>query len=188
MPKRSAAEADSEQPDWNTFTVPALKEALAHRGLSKSGRKAELVARLEAHESGQSDEALGTVPGGAAEPAARAPKAKKAKTRGPEPVLEGPLASDVVTHKHLNPETGEKRLREFVPSPDAKFKDKIKKINKERMFMLDRRMSSDSNGHPVETYTIAGSTGNIYTCSIGKKPRCDCMDAVSRNLEYPVSY
>lgn len=44
--------ADSEQPDWSTLTVAALKAELSERGLVTTGRKAELVARLEASLSG----------------------------------------------------------------------------------------------------------------------------------------
>lgn len=79
----------------------------------------------------------------------------------------------------MNRETGERRLRPFVPEPDDKFKDKVKRINKERMFMLDRTKSANAHGYPEETFIIAGSTGNIYTCTIGARPQCDCMDAVS---------
>ena len=180
MPKRSAADVNLDGIDWNSSTVPELKDALGLRGLPRLGRKAELIARLESHEAAQAALPPGAAPTEVAEGSAtRAPKAKKAKTRGPEPVLEGPLASEIIKNQWANRETGEKRLREFVPAPDDKFKDKVKRINKERMFMLDRRMVHDANGHREETFTIAGSTGNIYTCTIGRSPKCDCMDAVS---------
>jgi len=42
---------DGEQPTWSTLTVAALKAALVERGLQTTGRKAELVARLEASQS-----------------------------------------------------------------------------------------------------------------------------------------
>jgi hypothetical protein len=44
--------AESEQLDWSTLTVAALKAELAERGLQTTGRKADLVARLEANVSG----------------------------------------------------------------------------------------------------------------------------------------
>jgi len=40
--------ADGGQPSWSSLTVAALKSALVERGLQTTGRKAELVARLEA--------------------------------------------------------------------------------------------------------------------------------------------
>ena len=183
MPKRTVADIDLDGPDWSSYTVPELKDALGHRGLSRVGRKAELIARLENHEALKAAQ-VALPPGtasteGAEGSATRAPKAKKAKTHGPELVLDGPLASEVIKNQWANRETGERRPREFVPAPDDKFKDKVKRINKERMFMLDRKMVHDANGHREETFTIAGSTGNIYTCTIGKSPKCDCMDAVS---------
>jgi hypothetical protein len=184
MPKRSAAEANNDGLDWNSYTVPELKDEPGLRGLSKTGKKADLIARLEGQGATQSDQPLGTAPTpGAAALVTRAPKPKKAKTHSPEPVFEGPLASYIITNQDTNRETGEKRLREFVPAPDDKFKDKLKRINRERMFMLDRTMAQDWDRYPIETFTIAGSTGNIYTCTIGRKPNCNCMDAVSHTLE-----
>jgi hypothetical protein len=189
MPKRSADNASLESPDWNSYTVPQLKDALGLRGLTRVGRKAELIARLESHEATLAAQAA-LLPGseGAEGSATRGPKSKKSKIRGPEPVLEGPLASEVITNQWANSETGERRLREFVPAPDDKFKDKVKRINKERMFMLDREMTNDSAGHREEIFTIAGSTGNIYTCTIGRSPRCDCMDAVSCIFRFTATY
>lgn len=48
---------DSGHPSWSSLTVAALKTALLERGLQTTGRKADLVARLEASQSG-SDEQL----------------------------------------------------------------------------------------------------------------------------------
>jgi len=47
------AEADpAEEMTWNDFTVPQLKEELTVRGLDTSGKKAELVERLEKYDNG----------------------------------------------------------------------------------------------------------------------------------------
>jgi len=39
--------ADNEEIDYNSMTVPQLKEALKEKGLSGSGKKADLISRLE---------------------------------------------------------------------------------------------------------------------------------------------
>jgi len=44
---------DGGQPSWSSLTVAALKTALLERGLQTTGRKADLVARLEASQSGR---------------------------------------------------------------------------------------------------------------------------------------
>jgi len=45
-------DADNGIPTWSSRTVAALKSALVERGLQTTGRKADLVARLEASKSG----------------------------------------------------------------------------------------------------------------------------------------
>jgi len=46
-------DGDGTQQSWSSLTVAALKSALVERGLQTTGRKAELVARLEASKSGR---------------------------------------------------------------------------------------------------------------------------------------
>lgn len=110
-------------------------------------------------------------------PKKRAKRAKKEKS--PDLVIDGPLATEMIIHQHTNYATNERRLRPFVPEPDKSFKDKLKRIRKERMFCLNRQMSTDKEGHRCELFDIAGSSGNIYEVSIGRSPSCVCMDAVS---------
>ncbi|KAL3418908.1 hypothetical protein PVAG01_09129 [Phlyctema vagabunda] len=43
----SSPSAEDETPDWSKFSVQLLKQELGNRGLSKSGKKADLIARLE---------------------------------------------------------------------------------------------------------------------------------------------
>jgi hypothetical protein len=188
-PKRNIEEAETEETfDWNTSTVPQLKAELGLRQLPKTGRKADLVARLQAHEAGTlaTEPAAPDVADAPVDPepssSAPAPKKKRAKKeKSPDVEIEGELAVDVVTYQNLDPRTGERRLRPFVGVPDDKFKDKVKKIRKERMFMIDRQRSYDHEGVPMEQFDIAGSTGNIYQALIGRNPKCTCMDAVSVN-------
>ena len=81
-----------------------------------------------------------------------------------------------------NPETGENHLQLFVGELDGAYKKKLKKIKKERMFMLDRQMVVNKLDQREEKFCIAGSTGNTYTTVIGRKPNCNCMDVVSSLL------
>lgn len=103
-----------------------------------------------------------------------------------------PASAKIQYHrcKSQNRDTGEKRLRPFVPEPDDAYKSKLKKIRKERMFMLDRKMGRDESGNACENFDIAGSvstssgclfvstkpphqTGNIYQAQIGRSPKCE---------------
>jgi hypothetical protein len=171
MPKRklqaeALAEEAADTASWSDYNVTELKLELEARGLSKVGRKADLVTRLETSDNG-------TLP--ADEPA---PKPKRAKKQpSPDVEIEGPLASEAVQYRNVS-RSGERRLRPFVAEPDETYKKKLKRIRKERMFMLDRTKSLDRDGHACEMFDIAGSSGNIYQTTIGRKPKCTCMDAV----------
>jgi hypothetical protein len=159
---------DNNTVDFNKMLVRDLKGELSARGLPVSGRKAELVARLEAHtQACQQQE----------------PKSKRNRAVPNAPTFtssveengEGP--ADPVGNGYTI--GAEQRLRPFVDAPDSKFQDKLKRIQKDRMFMLDRKRGIDKDGYPFETFDIAGSTGNIYQATIGRSPKCVCMDAVS---------
>ncbi|RAL67306.1 hypothetical protein DID88_008069 [Monilinia fructigena] len=116
MPRKRNIQKDEnvEAIDWSECLVNQLKAELERRGLSKTGRKADLVARLQASDDGT-----------------------------------------------------------LIIEP----KDKVKRIRKERMFMLNRQKTVDAKGRPREDFDIAGSTGNIYQTKIGRVPTCTCMDA-----------
>lgn len=193
----SLQQANEEEVDWKSYTVPELKNELKTRGLLSTGKKADLVARLEAHDN---SEAVDTAPppkrvkrASAVPPAnshgkvaaaaeAPIPKAKpKKKAPGNDLEFDGPLAADIIVHKHMNAETGERRQRAFVPAPDDKFKATSWRIRNERMFMLDRQMGQDRKGNVCQKFDIAGSTGNIYNVTIGRGPNCTCMDAVGNS-------
>jgi hypothetical protein len=155
----AAIPANAPPPDFSAMSHAQLRvECAAHR-LSITGNKATLIARLQ--------EAGASAILGAHEDA---PIHKRARTIG---------GSDVAA-----PSRGEKRLRPFVDGPDADYNKKLKKIQKERLFMLDRQKSVDKDGYVCETFDIAGSTGNIYQTTIGRKPSCKCMDAVSLPLGF----
>ncbi|KAF7950512.1 hypothetical protein EAE96_007795 [Botrytis aclada] len=184
--KRPIVEAEeAEAIDWSQYLVTQLKAELERRQLPKTGKKADLIARLQASDEGTLDnepEAPVIQPppaeAGPSTTSDAPPKKKRAKKeKSPDVVIEGQLASDVVIYQNVDTRTGERREREFVAEPDAKFKDKVKRIKKERMFMLNRKKVSEANGRDHEDFDIAGSTGNIYQTKIGRVPSCTCMDA-----------
>src|SRR5438045_175954 len=177
--KRTAAAAAiadedvSVKTNWNDHTIPELKQELDRRGLSKSGKKADLVARLEGADIGSL---------AAADLAPKAMKTKRSKIEvSPDTEIEGLTAAELIQYQQQSA-SGENRLRPFVPAPDNEYRKKLKKVKKERMFMLDRTKSVDSHGVVSEDFDIAGSTGNIYQTTIGRSPKCNCMDAVSTTL------
>ena len=57
FPEELTEEVVEEATDYNSMTVAALRDILSERGLTVRGTKAELVARLEADDSGPSEEA-----------------------------------------------------------------------------------------------------------------------------------
>ncbi|TVY73615.1 E3 ubiquitin-protein ligase Zswim2 [Lachnellula suecica] len=155
------ASSDSSQPepvaavearqDFSGMTVPQLKSELTRRGLTISGRKADLLNRL-----GGGDVA---------------PNPKKPKIN-PAP------ASQAAQYANAGSASagGEIRMRDFVHEPDDGYKKKLKKVRSERLFMLDRNKGFQ-NGHVCENFDIAGSKGDVYEVTIGKSPKCTCMDA-----------
>jgi hypothetical protein len=155
--------------------VAVLKAELGRLGLKKSGKQADLVARIQ--DAGSPDKAVEADKPKAKrarkrqksenedddgesnegyKQALKAERAKKAKTtdsevkpkakrvtkeKSPDPEMEGPLASEVIVHQDRNFETGERRLRKFVPEPDVNFIARLKRIRKERMYGYSRIIS-----------------------------------------------
>lgn len=140
-----------------------LKAELTRRDLFVSGNKSTLIDRLVAND-------LNPEVG------------KKNKKRAhPEAFDDNDLLlqDELAIEDDPADESGEQRAKPWVSAPDDEYKRKLAKVRKERLFMLDRNKSQDRYGSPIEKFDIAGSTGNIYKVTIGREPRCDCMDAVS---------
>ncbi|MCO5573506.1 hypothetical protein L7F22_027277 [Adiantum nelumboides] len=95
------------------------------------------------------------------------------------------------TKKEIKDEeqNGEKRGAIFRKAPSRKVMERVERVNCQRMFLLDREQkqegsqqqaSSSSNALANltlrEEFKVLGSTGNVYTVTIDREPRCDCPD------------
>jgi hypothetical protein len=56
------------------------------------------------------------------------------------------------------------------------------------MFVLDRQRDASESGHPTETISLAGTTGNVYTIVVDKVPSCDCPHAKKGNQCKHIAY
>ncbi|SMR61858.1 unnamed protein product [Zymoseptoria tritici ST99CH_1A5] len=79
----------------------------------------------------------------------------------------------------------EKRLKRFRVKAPLSYNEIRERALSQRMFVLDRVRSvpdeDSSSSHPIETLTIAGTTGNVYTVTIDKLPSCTCPHARKGN-------
>ncbi|KAH8679983.1 hypothetical protein BGZ60DRAFT_241636 [Tricladium varicosporioides] len=196
-PKRKTLhDAEPVATDWSASSLAELQAELERRGLPSNGTKRVLAARLNGLETQR----------GVTE---NSPKTSKVNWEaytiaelqvelakrhlpitGSKSELISRLEAPREPRKAKKPRRprnsrgrdrrgGEKRLRPFVERPGEEYKKKVEKIEKERLFMLDRSKGIDKDGFVCEHFSIAGSTGNVYDTTIGRSPKCVCMDAVS---------
>ncbi|OCH92261.1 hypothetical protein OBBRIDRAFT_886411 [Obba rivulosa] len=56
--------------------------------------------------------------------------------------------------------------------------ERLDRVISQRFFLVDRRRE----GHALrEEFSVLGSTGNVYTVVVDKKPSCNCPDALKGN-------
>ncbi|KAL8745358.1 MAG: hypothetical protein Q9184_007884 [Pyrenodesmia sp. 2 TL-2023] len=81
--------------------------------------------------------------------------------------------------KTVTPKTSsqseEKRLRTFRKHPPESYRVKLDRAVSQRMFVVNRTRGG-TEAIPSETVEMAGTTGNIYTITIGLEPQCTCPD------------
>jgi hypothetical protein len=77
----------------------------------------------------------------------------------------------------------EKRLKRFRSKPTNEYNQLRYRALTQRMFVLDRKREDTGDGYPIETVTLAGSTGNVYTIIIDKIPTCNCPHARKGNQQ-----
>lgn len=76
--------------------------------------------------------------------------------------------------------TTEKRLRAFRSHAPKTFLQKLERAQTQRMVVVDRRRSGEGTALQEEI-DVVGTTGNIYTVTIGSVPRCTCPDHIKGN-------
>ena len=110
MPKRKAAaqaSAEPETPDYAKMTLPQLKQALAEKKLPVSGKKAELVSRLEGAASSAAATDTSAPP---AKKAKKEPK-KKAVKAEPEAKPESAASKAVASLKSVTDGAAKKKKK-----------------------------------------------------------------------------
>ena len=75
----------------------------------------------------------------------------------------------------------EKRLKRWRDHAPQTYHEIRARALTQRMFALDRRRDISNADHPIETISLAGSTGNVYTITIDKVPSCNCPHALKGN-------
>ncbi|KAA1468285.1 hypothetical protein DENSPDRAFT_833540 [Dentipellis sp. KUC8613] len=95
----------------------------------------------------------------------------------PAPTQEPPAKRQRKT-KDPNAPVPEKRLGRIRKSCPQNILERVDRVMSQRFFMLDRQR----NGQELkETFSVLGSTGNVYTVVIDKVPSCNCPDALKGN-------
>lgn len=75
----------------------------------------------------------------------------------------------------------EKRLRRWRAHPPQSYQEIRDRALTQRMFVLDRKRDTSTSDYPIETVSLAGTTGNVYTITIDKLPSCNCPHALKGN-------
>lgn len=75
----------------------------------------------------------------------------------------------------------EKRLRRWRDHAPLSYQEIRDRALTQRMFVLDRKRDISHPDHAVETISLAGTTGNVYTITVDKLPSCDCPHARKGN-------
>ena len=81
-------------------------------------------------------------------------------------------------------EAKEKRLKRFRSNATIKIRERIERAISQRLFLVktSETTTCPTNGGPLITFTILGSTGNVYEVTLSKVPHCSCPDHRKGNL------
>ncbi|KAK7694044.1 hypothetical protein QCA50_003620 [Cerrena zonata] len=72
----------------------------------------------------------------------------------------------------------EKRLAMFKKKCPQAIRERAERVATQRMYMIDRSRNGDEL---KETFSVLGSTGNVYSVKVDKLPSCNCPDALKGN-------
>ncbi|KAK5175661.1 uncharacterized protein LTR77_000800 [Saxophila tyrrhenica] len=75
----------------------------------------------------------------------------------------------------------EKRLRRWRKKAPQSYAEIRDRALTQRMYVLDRQRNDAYPDHPIETISLAGTTGNVYSITIDKVPSCNCPHAMKGN-------
>ncbi|KAK5114265.1 hypothetical protein LTR62_002516 [Meristemomyces frigidus] len=90
--------------------------------------------------------------------------------------------------KAKRPKDEEKRLKRWRKQAPTTYLEVRNRALTQRMFALDRQRDTSNPGHPTETISLAGTTGNVYTIVVDKVPSCDCPHARKGNQCKHIAY
>ena len=81
-------------------------------------------------------------------------------------------------------EKPEKRLKRFRSQPTTKIRERIDRALHQRLFLIESSAPSTCSQHsgPSVTFSVLGSTGNVYEVTLSKVPSCSCPDSAKGNL------
>lgn len=86
------------------------------------------------------------------------------------------------------PKDEEKRLKRWRKKAPQAWLQVRDRALMQRMFVLDRKRDDSNPGHAIETISLAGTTGNVYTITIDKVPSCNCPHATKGNQCKHIAY
>ncbi|KAI0664601.1 hypothetical protein C8Q70DRAFT_1987 [Cubamyces menziesii] len=94
------------------------------------------------------------------------------------PPAKKPAAKRQRKTKDPNAPVPEKRGAIFKKACPQNIIERVRRVMEQRFYMVDRKR----NGNELrEEFTVLGSTANVYTVVIDKKPSCNCPDALKGN-------
>lgn len=168
---RKPASAQSKSPSRSRSKTPAAAKQLSHL-------RADPTRALQEQEHNNGDD-------GRPSKRARIDLArnqvqdKPTKTALPNNATRGPPTGSSPKNSPSR-KSEEKRPRMYRSKPPASFKVKLQRAQTQRMIVLGRKRAR-VDGAPSEAIDIVGSTGNIYTVTVGREPGCSCPDARKGN-------
>ncbi|KIK07088.1 hypothetical protein K443DRAFT_673661 [Laccaria amethystina LaAM-08-1] len=122
------------------------------------------------------------------EPPAKKTRVRRSKASQPQPNTEagassaaGPSSSQIPPSKKKKAPASsapESRGAPFFTSCPQNIQDRVGRVMSQRFFMIERRRNG---GELQEEFSVLGSTSNVYTVTIGRKPKCNCPDTIRGN-------